>query len=143
MCVIVCVHVWVVICGLWAIWAVCEYVIVSIYVCLWDACVIMWGDMICDCVYVYHCACWRAMKLLLSLVDWNLRWAQPHLLAPAPMGVAGPGRGGDPVAAHDASRAMEHIPLVISSRRSYDAPLRWEDAGNAFWPQPCLFGGKN
>lgn len=28
------------------------------------------------------------------------------------MGVAVPGRGGDPVAAHDASRAVEHIPLV-------------------------------
>lgn len=33
MCVIVCVHVWVVICGLRAIWVVCEYVIVSLYVC--------------------------------------------------------------------------------------------------------------
>lgn len=28
------------------------------------------------------------------------------------MGVAMPGRGGDPVAAHDASRAVEHSPLV-------------------------------
>lgn len=28
------------------------------------------------------------------------------------MGVAGPGGGGDPVVAHDASRAVEHIPLV-------------------------------
>lgn len=47
-----------------------------------DACVIMWGEVICDCVYVYHCVCWRAMKLLLSLVDWDLQWAQPHLLDP-------------------------------------------------------------
>lgn len=66
-------------------------------------CMIMCGQFgvtVCMCVIV----CQGAVKPLLSLVDQDLAWA-------------GWAEEGTP-AAHDASRAAEHIPLVISSRRS-------------------------